>query len=256
MNCPFDVAIDLVSDACAGDCGRLRAIIIGDAGIPYVFAWSHTVQNQDVVDVCTDVPILISVTVTDPVSMEMVTEQYNYVPLENPVILNSLLDTFCSSRGDHYFQSSLPGGNYYSDIIPAGLQEQGRYQFWRWRNEPVLSMDIVTYVAPNGCEAYDTLFILPVNSGSIEAACAGAADFTANGGSPSGGVWGGPNITPAGVFSPVVAGSFIVNYTAPNGCSENKRINVEDGITMPDVDTICGPRELPTTLNPSRTLFA
>jgi gliding motility-associated-like protein len=250
MNCPFNVVINLIDDACAGDCGRVEAEIIGDAGVAYTYIWSHTPLNQDVVDVCTDVAMMVSVTVTDPVSLETATAQYNYIPLENPVILNPVQDTVCASMGDHYYQSSLPGGLYTSAIIPMSLQAEGRYQFWRWNQTLVLNTDLVTYVAPNGCITHDTVYVLPVNAGSIEAACLNSADFTVNGGSPSGGIWQGPHINAAGVFSPVATGSFVVNYTAPNGCIGYKRVNVQDSIIMPMVDTLCSSQEFDLVASP------
>jgi len=244
MNCPFSAEIILVDDACAGDCGRVRAVVTGgDIGVNYSFMWSHTPFNLDEVNICTNVPVLISVTVTDPNSNEMVTASYNYIPLEIPVILNPIEDTICSSTGDHLYQSSLPGGRYYSAIIPDWLQVEGRYQFWRWSWTGPVNMDIVTYVAPNGCETYDTVHVLPVEAGSIEAACVGASSFLVNGGTPTGGIWQGPHISTAGIFNPVTPGSFVVNYTAPNGCIAYKRVNVENGIIMPDVDTICSSQE-------------
>lgn len=243
-NCPFDVVIELVEEACEGDCGRVRAVIIGDAGVPYEYMWSHNPLNQPVVDVCTEDPMLVSVTVTDPVSMEIVIAQYNYMPLELPVILNPVNDTICSSQGDHFYTSSLPGGNYYSNIIPEWHHATGRYEFWRWTWTGNLNQDIVTYVAPNGCEAYDTLYVLPTNAGSLQASCLNGPDFMVNGGTPSGGVWSGPHITPDGMFSPAASGSFIVAYNAPNGCPDWKRINVADEITMPDIDTICSTQEI------------
>ncbi len=243
-NCPFTVEIVLEDVACEGDCGTVRAMVIGgDVGAIYTYAWGHTPLNQAIVNICTDVTVLLSVTVTDPVSMDMVVAQFNYVPLENPVILNPVQDTICSSMSDHFYQSSLPGGLYTSAIIPAWLEADGRYQFWRWQNMSNLSTDLVTYTAPNGCVAYDTVLVLPVNPGSIEAACVGAPDFMVNGGTPAGGIWQGPNITQNGTFSPIAAGSFVVNYTAPNGCVAYKRINVEPGITLPLVDTICSSQE-------------
>jgi len=250
MNCPFNVVINLVDDACAGDCGSVMAEIIGDAGVPYEYMWSHTGLDQAQVDVCTNVPLLISITVTDPVSMEIATAQYNYIPLENPVILNPVQDTVCSSMGDHFYQSSLPGGRYYSSIIPEWHQVEGRYQFWRWYQSNGLNTDIVTYVAPNGCEAYDTVYVLPVHAGSIEAACLNAPSFTVNGGMPLGGIWQGTNITTNGLYSPVTAGMNYVNYTAPNGCVAWKQINVSDSIIMPAVDTICSSQEFDLVANP------
>ena len=250
MNCPFNAAIELDKDACEGDCGTVSATIIGDAGIPYQYTWSHTPLNQATVDVCTDIPVLISLTVTDPVSLQTATAQYTYLPLDIPVILNPIGDTVCSSRGDHIYQSNLPGGMWYSTIIPDYLRAEGRYQFWRWTWELNLNRDIVTYVAPNGCVAYDTVYVYPVNAGSIEAACLNSGDFMVNGGNPAGGTWQGPNISSAGIFSPIQAGPFNVTYTAPNGCVAGKRINVQVGITMPNVDTLCSSQEFDLVADP------
>ena len=243
MNCPFEVVIHLSDDACAGDCGSVFAEVIGDAGVAYQYIWSHSAQTQATVNVCTDMSINITVTVTDPGSMQTATATYNYVPLPNPVILNPVQDTICSSMGDHFYQSNMPGGLYTSSIIPMQLQMEGRYQFWRWGNTNNLNIDIVTYEAPNGCVAHDTVYVLPVNSGNIEAACLNAPDFTVGGGTPVGGIWQGPHITTNGVFSPVQVGSFVVNYTAPNGCIGYKRVNVENNIVMPNVDTLCSSQE-------------
>jgi len=249
-NCPFNVEIELEQDACVGDCGSVSAMIIGDAGVPYQYMWSITPINQAIIDVCSDVPVLISLTVTDPVSHQMATATYNYIPLPNPIILNPVADTVCSSIGDHIYQSNLPGGNWYSTIIPDNLQQEGRYQYWRWNQDVNLKQDIVTYVAPNGCKAYDTVYVFPVNAGSIQAACLNSNDFMVNGGTPVGGTWQGPNITAGGVFSPVQVGSFTVIYTAPNGCTASKKVNVQDVITMPDVDTLCSSQEFYLTADP------
>lgn len=249
-NCPFDVEIHLVDDACAGDCGSVEAVIIGDAGVNYDYAWSHTPLDVDEVDVCASIPVLISITVTDPVSMSTATAQYTYQPLENPVILNPVVDTVCASRGDHIYQSSLPGGRYYSSIIPEWLQVEGRYQFWRWAQGASINIDYVTYVAPNGCEAYDTVIILPIDVGNIQAACLNSNPFTVSNGTPVGGIWQGPHVDPGGLFSPVQSGSFVINYTAPNGCIGYKRVNVSDAIIMPDVDTICSSQEFDLTADP------
>lgn len=249
-NCPFNVDIELAADACSGDCGQVEAVIIGDAGVPYDYQWGHTGLNTPVVDICADMAITLSVTVTDPISMATAEAQYEYIPLEVPIILNPIADTVCSSIGDHYYTASLPGGGFYSTIIQDWQHESGQYQLWRWTWESSLNMDIVTYVAPNGCEAYDTLYIFPANAGSIEAVCLGSGTFAVNGGSPAGGEWSGPHVTADGNFSPDVAGSFVIAYTALNGCTDWKRVNVSDAIAMPDVDTICSSQEINLTADP------
>jgi gliding motility-associated-like protein len=249
-NCPFDVEINLVTHGCADACGSVTAEIIGDAGVAYLFQWSHTASPSQTVNICSAAMTTISVTVTDPVSMVQATAQYEYTPLPVPVILNPIQDTICASQGDHFYQSSIPGGNYYSNIIPENLQSVGRYQFWRWASGNNLHTDIVTYVAPNGCQTYDTVYVWPINVGNNDAACLNASPFTVTSGTPAGGVWSGPHINPNGLFTPAATGSFLVTYTAPNGCSASKRIFVTDAITMPQVDTICSSQEIDLTALP------
>ena len=77
-----------------------------------------------------------------------------------------------------------------------------------------------------------------------------SGSFLVNGGNPPGGVWQGPHISTAGLFNPAMAGSFVVNYTAPNGCIGYKRINVSDTIIMPVVDTICSSYEFDLVASP------
>src|SRR5574338_61358 len=57
--CPFNVEIELDQAACAGDCGSVYAMIIGDAGVPYQYTWNIIPLNQSTIDVCTDVPLLV-----------------------------------------------------------------------------------------------------------------------------------------------------------------------------------------------------
>lgn len=240
-NCPLSAYIQLTGDAaCMGDCADIEVIVDGGAsGTSYGYSWSHTTIDQQSVEVCADDTIAISVTVTDLTSMQTVMATYEYIPLPGPMILNPIQDTVCASNGDHFYNVTPGGGSFYSDVIPDNQRTTGRYQFWRWANEDPFNTDIVTYVGPNGCETRDTVYILPINAGSIQAACVGSDPFTVNGGSPGGGEWSGMHIDVAGEFNPTEEGSFIVTYTAPNGCSANKRINVTSNIEMPDVDSLC-----------------
>ena len=250
-NCPFDVFIELDEVACAGSCGSVIATVVGGSSLTYDYAWSHTPVMNDLVPVCTEDSVLVTVTVTDPSTGQSASASYMYVALENPQFINPLgADTVCSSRSDHFYDMTIGGGEFYSRIIPDWHRTTGRYQFWRWRNRDDLERDIITYIAPNGCEAYDTVYVYPVNAGSIQAACEGSAAFQMNGGSPDGGVWSGPHVTPDGTFDPTTSGSFVVTYEALNGCRMNKRVNVEPGIIMPDVDTVCSTQEIDLRADP------
>lgn len=239
-NCPFSAIIELENEpACAGDCTTLLAIMSGGSGV-FNFEWSHSGVDSDRVDICSDEEEEISLLITDLQSGNTAEAIYNYIPLELPEFLNPLeKDTFCASRGDHFFQTSLPGGNFFSSIIPEHLQSVGRYQFWRWRNQDPINEDVIEYVAPNGCSAFDTVFVKHIRAGDRQAACLGADAFTVSGGFPDGGYWSGPHVDSSGLFTPEEEGSFLITYHAPNNCAGNKRINVGSNLTMPDVDTIC-----------------
>src|SRR5690606_24770487 len=46
-------------------------------------------------------------------------------------------------------------------------------------------------------------------------------------------------------------GNFLLIYTAPNGCTDRKRVFVENSITMPNVDTVCSTRALNLEATPA-----
>ena len=244
-NCPIQAKIVIVDTACVGSCGRVRADIIGDVASNYNFTWSHTADRSQEVDACFDDTTVISVTVVNNSTNSSTISQITYIPFPNPVFLNKIgIDTFCSSRSNHIFQVSNPGGEFYSRIIPDWHRTTGRYEFWRWWNRDPINEDIIEYYDPNGCVVRDTVYILPVSAGSIQAACQGGSTFQMNGGTPTGGTWEGPHVAPDGTFDPTTAGSFRVTYVAPNGCRQNKTVNVAPGITMPDVDTLCSSKRI------------
>ncbi|MDX1685612.1 MAG: gliding motility-associated C-terminal domain-containing protein [Saprospiraceae bacterium] len=244
-DCPIQVLAYTSERACVGECGRVYAEVVGDQPDNYIFNWSHTADNSQEVDICFDDTTTVTVNVIN-INTNRSTEAWvTYVPFPLPEFLNPLQsDTFCAGNRDHFYEVTIPGGNYYSDVIPNWLRDAGRYQFWRWGNAPGLSRDIIEYHDPNGCVVRDTVYVYPINAGSIQAACAGSPAFNLNGGTPNGGYWEGPHVSPDGVFDPTTSGSFIVTYVAPNGCRRAKRVNVGDSIQMPDIDTLCSSQQI------------
>ena len=244
-NCPLAVDIELVDGAsCPGDCTEIRANVFGGSG-NYNYNWSHTASNSAVVEICAEDLTAVSVTVTDLQGGQTTEATFNYFPLELPEFLNPLMaDTFCASRGDHIYQVSLLGGEFYSEIIPGGHRETGRYQFWRWGTADPMNMDIIEYIAPNGCSVNDTVFVQPISIGNREAACLNTDPFFVINPSPPGGYWTGPHIDSSGLFTPAANGSFVITYNAPNGCTQSKRVNVGAELIMPDVDTICSSQRI------------
>ena len=97
-NCPIEVEIELVEAACGGDCGTVRVNIIGSSSPVYEYDWSHTGLNQEEVLACTDDSLYITVTVTDPVTMQTATDDFWYYAMENPVFFLIHLTGIPSAR--------------------------------------------------------------------------------------------------------------------------------------------------------------
>lgn len=239
-NCPITVEIEQIERACMGDCGRLEAVVRGNDAGDFTYVWSHTGTDDAEVSICSDTSVEVSVVVTDLTSGSMAADTFLYIPFPEPQIFNPLAgDTVCSSRGDHWYNVTPGGGQFFSSVIPDWERESGRYQFWRWNTSNNLNQDIIEYVDPNGCRTRDTVWIHAVWAGSLQSSCQGSAPFSLNGGNPAGGEWSGPHTTADGEFDPVQSGEFVVRYTAENGCVSSKTVRVLDTIIMPDIDTIC-----------------
>ncbi len=158
-----------------------------------------------------------------------------------PKILNPIQDTFCSSAPNWQYQVSIPGGDFYSLIIPSQQRKSGIYEFWRLTGNDSLRTDTVTYIDPNGCRTKDTIYILPVSAGTAQSVCQGSPDFQLNGAAPSKGFWIGMHCDSSGIFNPIDSGSFLISYQASNGCAaqKNVRVNPVPKILNPIKDTIC-----------------
>jgi len=239
-NCPITVEIEQMERACPGECGQLEAVVQGNDAGDFTFDWIPVGPDDVQYSICTDTSIQVIVEVTDQTSGSMARDTFEYVPFSEPEIFNPLGgDTLCSSRGDHIYNVSPSGGEFYSRVIPNWERGSGRYQFWRWNTSANLNQDIIEYIDPNGCSTEDTVWIHAVWAGSPQSSCLGSPAFSLNGGNPDGGIWSGTHTSPEGEFDPVEAGSFVVSYTAANGCVSSKTVRVLDTIIMPAIDTIC-----------------
>jgi gliding motility-associated-like protein len=94
--------------------------------------------------------------------------------------------------------------------------------------------DVITYtlVDANGCTASDqaTVDVQPVidpaNAGADTAVCVGSGPLQLNA-TPVGGTWSGPQVSPAGVLSTSVAGSYTLTYSIGTGtCLLQDQVNV------------------------------
>ena len=232
VNCPLFVDIRLdEGPICAGSCTILTARASGGAESGYRYAWSPAAPAARRIEVCPTQSTTYSVTVTDEVG-GTAEASISIAPFPRPLI-DGGDRSLCQSDSAFALHASIPGGGWTGAGIADG--ETGWY-------DPGLvtsPVDSVRYVDPNGCEALALFTVNPLDEGTDDAACPGSAPFTVSGGSPDGGTWSGPNISPDGLFSPPASpGSFVVTYTHPNGCAGSKTINVGD-IVLPPIDTLC-----------------
>ncbi len=245
-NCPLEIEAYVLQQSCPGDCGVLRVDIYDDHPGPHEITWSHTASSTQEVEICTDVPTEISVTVQNTVTDHSKTAIFWYSPFEEPMILNPLgYDTICTARGDHNYIVTPLGGEFYSRIIPDGERTSGKYQFWRWNSTSGYQEDIVTYISADGCEVQDTFVVSPIYAGLDEASCVGADSFSllarAN---PRDGLWTGPHTSPEGRFGPVESGVFDISLTNEHGCQDWLRVTVIDEIIFSTPDTICSSTQI------------
>jgi len=90
---------------------------------------------------------------------------------------------------------------------------------------------IYTYTDGNGCTNKDSINASVINLSTVDAgvdrtACLNSPNITLIG-SPLGGTWSGPNVTPPGIFSPTTAGVFKLYYTIGSGsCASKDSLNI------------------------------
>lgn len=242
-DCPFEVQIVLLEQSCPGDCGEVQVEIYSSDNGPFNIIWSHTTNNNEIVDICTDSLTMIEVLVENTSTGVTADDQFWYEPLPIPEILNPFLsDTFCSNNGDHVFNTDITGGIWNSGVMDNN--DDRRYRFYRWRWSNGIQQDNITYTDPNGCVAHDTVFVIPINAGLDQAVCVSQGTLELTGNNPNTGIWEGPNTTEDGIFTTTVADTFFVSFTNDEGCTDWKRIFVIDNIEFSDIDTICSNTEI------------
>lgn len=242
-DCPFEVQIVLVDQACPGDCGQVQVEIYSSDPGPYSISWSHTTDDSEIVDICTDSAIWVSVLVENITTGISGDDQYWYEPLPLPIILNPLMsDTFCSTKGNHNFIVDNPGGLWNSTYMDN--TDDAKYRFWKWTWSNGIQEDIITYTDPNGCSVNDTVYVIPITAGLDQAVCLSQGSLQLTGNNPSDGNWVGANTTTDGLFTTTIADTFYIQFINEEGCADWKRVFVIDSIEFSALDTICSNVEI------------
>lgn len=236
LDCPL--MVDLILDGAVG-CAFEEHTLIAEAtgGNPanYSFTWAPIFVPDDTDEVTTIVfgPTTYYVTVTDAAGATA-TDSLLVTPMPAPTIF--FPDTTLCQSEEPFFLTAFPsGGTWEGQGIAGDGEDTGYY------NPQLLEtlVDVVTYTGPNDCQNQVTLTFLPLEEGTDDASCIGVDTFTVSGGIPAGGIWTGEYIDSMGLFTPPdTAGSFLVTYTHPNGCSGDKLINV-DSLQLAATDSVC-----------------
>lgn len=219
---------------CPGECLKLYANISGGDPSSYSIKWSDaSFPNSAVVDICAP-PLTYSVTVTDGIGSKAAVASFTF-ELHTPPVINWPLDlTICQSEPAFYLSAVPSGGSWNCNGIYDKQETPGYYEPWRiWQGQ-----DLIIYTDKNGCKDTVDITVKPISVYHDDASCPGAPPFKVTGGTPAGGTWSGQNITPTGIFDPAASGTYYITYTALNGCSQTKKVNVAD-LKMPDDVTIC-----------------
>ena len=230
-DCPLFVDLTASSiTICEGECTDLFAEVTGGDPSSYSFSWSPGGPfGPGPWMACPVTTTLYTVTVTDgsgaPPASDTLTIHVLPVPVTQPNF------SICETDDPVVLTGTPVGGSWSGTGIsdPSGIFDPG------------LSgngFHLPVYTAPNGCTATQSVSVLEIWAGPDRAACPGSAPFPLSAASPGGGTWGGPNVSPGGMFSPpMMAGSYKVWYTVA-GCSDTTEIFVGNPVITP-LDTIC-----------------
>ncbi len=226
QNCGINA--EVVADSpsvCPGGCTNIMADVTGC--FTYTYAWSNGLPaTAGPHQVCPTSATTYSVTIneleTGNSTIKTITIGIEDVSIITPE------QTLCQSAPNLTLQAGTAGVWSGPGVI------SGTNQF-----SPDLAgggVHTITFNSPNCSDSFN-LTVTPIATEGVTAACPGSTPFQLNA-TPSGGVWSGDNTTPEGIFDPVSAGSYTVEY-AVNGCTDPLTINV-DNIGGPfTLDPIC-----------------
>lgn len=100
-----------------------------------------------------------------------------------------------------------------------------------------------------GCRDSIYITITNVEAGPFDTLCTSGIPHTLTGYSPAGGTWSGVNVSPGGVFTPILYGPHTLYYTV-NGCVDSTEIFVDTIAKTYSFDTVCrydAPFNIPIT---------
>lgn len=237
-NCPIQGSINVTSSntVCAYSCtASIFAVIPSSVCLNFNYNWNPPLPNSPGPHaVCPTITTVYNCTVTEQTTLTQTVLTRTIVVI-NPQIVPLANPTICTSSSSFNFTGTPSGGTW----IGAGITNTALGTFCPGCTGA--GVKTVTYQVGNCFATYQFTTVL-ASANNDDAACLNGPTFTVSGGSPGGGVWSGPHVTPLGVFTPTQLGSFVLTYSV-GPCSDTKVVNVVPAIVTPTaVIDICKSR--------------
>ncbi|MFN0032650.1 MAG: gliding motility-associated C-terminal domain-containing protein [Flavobacteriales bacterium] len=210
---------------CPGGCTQLTAEVEGCFN--YTYSWNNGLPaTAGPHTVCPAVNTAYSCTITEVETGNISTEIITVTIETNNI--TTLPQTVCQSAPNIVMTAQGSGVWSGEGIVP------NTNQF-----DPDLAGGGITYVyfQTASCEDSVEITVTPIATQNVTAACPGSAPFQLIA-TPGGGTWAGPNTDIGGMFDPVSAGVYTVQYTV-NGCTDDLTVNVDDIGGPFALDSIC-----------------
>jgi gliding motility-associated-like protein len=228
-SCPITGSINVASTntVCAYSCtANVRAVVPASVCLTLNYTWDNGLPSSvGPHPVCPTITTVYNCTVSvasAPSNSVVLTRTVFLIdPQFGPIASTSV----CQNSGSFLLPATPPGGNWFG---PGTNSLTGSFSTFQ-----TPGIKTVTYQV-GSCFTSTQITIIAGSAGSDDAACLNGPSFTVTGGTPLGGTWSGPHISPTGVFTPTQVGSFIVTYSV-GSCSDTKVVTVTNAITVPTV---------------------
>lgn len=217
------------STVCAGSCVTLEAFAQGCD--TYEFTW-----NEDLPDgpgpheVCPEITTTYEVTITE-------------LSTGNSAIVSTVIDVINATIAwpDTVFCRTEPVQQIpLNDEVEGvwsgpGIIDEGTGLFLP--DSANIGLNTIYFTASEFCLDSINIEVLPIDAGTVTAACPGSPEFQLEA-EPPGGTWEGDFVSEEGLFDPAESGSFTLTYFL-GGCQDTLVVNVDELDINFSVDTLC-----------------
>ncbi len=227
-DCLFSLNTVYSDSLCLGTCANVQSIASGCSGYNYI--WSNGLPNSGgPFAICPTNDTTFYVSVTE-ISTGLVIIDTIEIKIIDPTITPT--SPLCSYDSTFNLTANTQGGIWSGNGITNPIL--GTF-------DPSLAgagTHLITYNI-NGCQDTIAISITEAEAGVNQDLCASGIPFFLGNGTPTGGIWSGPNVnSTSSTFTPSSFGIFQSYYTI-NGCVDSLTINVDTIAFNYDTDTLC-----------------